>query len=108
MLFRFDDLSGRLATIGRASVALPDADVAELSHWLHDHTIAQLGTYRSVEPRLVAEVAFDEVRRSARAASGFALRSPRIVRLRPDLAPDQAATLSSLESRCEINAAAGE
>ena len=103
-----DDLSGRLATIGRASVALPDADVAELSHWLHDHTIAQLGTYRSVEPRLVAEVAFDEVRRSARAASGFALRSPRIVRLRPDLAPDQAATLSSLESRCEINATAGE
>ena len=57
---------------------------------------------------VVAEVAFDEVRRSARAASGFALRSPRIVRLRPDLAPDQAATLSSLESRCEINAAAGE
>jgi len=97
-----DDLSGRLATIGRASVALPDADVAELSLWLESHTIAQLGAYRSVEPRVVVEVSFDAVRRSERTASGFSLRSPRITRLRPDLGPDQAATLSSLESRCEV------
>jgi len=103
-----DDLSGRLATIGRASVALPDAEVAELSVWLESHTIAQLGAYRSVEPRIVVEVAFDGVRRSARASAGFALRTPRIVRLRPDLGPDQAATLSSLESRCESAGAVSE
>ncbi len=103
-----DDLSGRLATIGRASVALPDTEISELSIWLEAHTLAQLGAYRSVEPRIVVEVAFDEVRRSARAASGFALRAPRIVRLRPDLGPDQAATLSSLESRCQTSGAATE
>jgi DNA ligase-1 len=103
-----DDLSGRLATIGRASVALPDAEIAELSVWLESHTIAQLGAYRSVEPRIVVEVAFDGVRRSARASAGFALRTPRIVRLRPDLGPDQAATLSSLESRCESAGAVSE
>jgi DNA ligase-1 len=100
-----DDLSGRLATIGRATVSLPDAEVAALSQWLEAHTIAQLGSYRSVEPRLVAEVAFDEVRRSERTASGFALRSPRITRLRSDLGPDQAATLASLESRCHLGSA---
>jgi DNA ligase-1 len=103
-----DDLSGRLATIGRASVALPDTEISELSVWLEAHTIAQLGAYRSVEPRIVVEVAFDEVRRSARAASGFTLRAPRIVRLRSDLGPDQAATLSSLESRCQVSGAAAE
>ena len=97
-----DDLSGRLATIGRATVSLPDAEVALLSQWLEAHSIAQLGTYRSVEPRLVAEVAFDEVRRSERSVSGFTLRSPRITRLRSDLGPDQAATLASLESRCHL------
>jgi DNA ligase-1 len=100
-----DDLSGRLATIGRATVSLPDAEVAALSQWLEAHTIAQLGSYRSVEPRLVAEVAFDAVRRSERTASGFALRSPRITRLRSDLGPDQAATLASLESRCHLGSA---
>jgi DNA ligase-1 len=100
-----DDLSGRLATIGRATVSLPDAEVASLSQWLEAHTIAQLGSYRSVEPRLVAEVAFDAVRRSERTASGFALRSPRITRLRSDLGPDQAATLASLESRCHLGSA---
>lgn len=96
-----DDLSGRLTTIGRATVSLPDAEVALLSQWLELHTIAQLGSYRSVEPRMVAEVAFDAVRRSERTASGFTLRAPRITRLRSDLGPDQAATLASLESRCE-------
>jgi DNA ligase-1 len=103
-----DDLSGRLTTIGRASVALPDTEVSELSIWLEAHTLAQLGAYRSVEPRIVVEVAFDEVRRSARAASGFTLRAPRIVRLRPDLGPDQAATLSSLEGRCQASGAVTE
>jgi DNA ligase-1 len=100
-----DDLSGRLATIGRATVSLPDAEVASLSQWLEAHTIAQLGTYRSVEPRVVAEVAFDAVRRSERTVSGFTLRSPRITRLRSDLGPDQAATLASLESRCHLGSA---
>ena len=103
-----DDLSGRLATIGRATVSLPDAEVASLSQWLEANTIAQLGSYRSVEPRQVVEVAFDAVRRSERTTSGFALRSPRITRLRSDLGPDQAATLASLESRCQVVSTADE
>ena len=37
-----------------------------------------------VEPNTVIEVAFDQVQASERHDSGFALRFPRIVRLRPD------------------------
>jgi DNA ligase-1 len=46
-----------------------------------------------VEPKAVIEVAFNAVMRSDRHNSGFALRFPRIVRLRPDKTPEQVDTL---------------
>jgi len=42
------------------------------------------GFRRLVEPTVVLEVAFNNVMRSDRHESGYALRFPRIVRLRPD------------------------
>ena len=93
-----DDLSGRLTTIGRASAQLGDIELASLSRWFEEHTIAQLGNYRSVEPRLVVEVHFADLRRSGRTSSGYRLRNPHIVRIRHDLGPDQATTLSSVET----------
>lgn len=104
-----DDLSGRLTTIGRASAPQSLDEVAWLNRWFEDHTVAQLGRYRSVEPRLVIEVRYDELRRSERTTSGYRLRNPRIVRVRHDLGPDQTATLSSLEARAgQAGAQGGE
>jgi DNA ligase-1 len=74
--------------------------MAELGTWFEDHTVAQLENYRSVEPRVVVEVSFDELRRSERSGSGYALRGARIVRFRTDLGPDQVASLSAIEARC--------
>lgn len=98
-----DDLSGRFAAIGRATADLPEAEVAELSRWFESHTIAALDRYRSVEPRVVVEVSFDEIRRSEGAAVGFVLRGARIVRTRRDLGPDQATTLAAVELRCSAS-----
>jgi DNA ligase-1 len=52
-----------------------------------------------VEPSVVLEVAFNAVMRSDRHESGFALRFPRIVRLRPD---KQAAEIDTLQRVEEI------
>jgi len=95
-----DDLSGRLTTLGRASAQLGEREMSEMGRWFEAHTVAQLGNYRSVEPRIVVEVSFDELRRSERSGSGYALRGPRIVRFRTDLGPDQVASLSAIEARC--------
>jgi DNA ligase-1 len=104
-----DDLSGRLTTLGRASAQLGEREMSEMGRWFETHTIAQLGNYRSVEPRIVVEVSFDELRRSERSGSGYALRGPRIVRFRTDLGPDQVASLSAIEARCRAsNGSAGE
>lgn len=83
-----------LATIGKAYTGLTDAEIAEMTALLLDITIADHGHYRSVEPRIVLEVAFDAVQVSARHKSGFALRFPRIARWRNDKAPADIDTLS--------------
>ena len=51
---------------------------------------------RAVAPEVVIEVAFDTIQQSNRHKSGFALRFPRIVRLRPDKTPEQATTLDEV------------
>ncbi len=59
-------------------------------------TTARYGPVRAVEPRIVVEIAFDSIQESARHKSGFALRFPRIVRLRPDKGPGDIATLDEV------------
>jgi DNA ligase-1 len=50
-----------------------------------------------VEPKIVIEVAFNNVMESDRHESGYALRFPRIVRLRPDKLPQEADTLQRVK-----------
>ncbi len=76
--------AGRLANIGKAYSGLTDAEIRELTEYFLAHTIEDQGARRSVQPQIVLEVAFNNIQRSARHDSGFALRFPRIVRLRPD------------------------
>jgi DNA ligase-1 len=85
---------GGLVTLGKAYSGLTDAEIAEMTRWFEAHTLKRLGRYRLVEPTVVVEVAFDRVQPSTRHASGFALRFPRIARLRPDKRPADADTLS--------------
>jgi DNA ligase-1 len=47
-------------------------------------TTADYGRARAVRPEVVLEVAFDSIQVSNRHRSGFALRFPRIVRIRDD------------------------
>jgi DNA ligase-1 len=83
-----------LATIGKAYTGLTDTEIAEMTALLLDITVADHGHYRTVQPRIVLEIAFDAVQASSRHRSGFALRFPRIARWRHDKAPADIDTLS--------------
>jgi len=92
-----DEPNDRLVTIGKAYTGLTDAEIAEMTRWFEEHTIARHGRYREVEPTVVVEVAFDVIMRSARHRSGFALRFPRIARLRTDKSARDIDTLATVE-----------
>jgi DNA ligase 1 len=90
---RVDDTE-QLATIGKAYTGLTDVEIAEMTALLLEITVADHGHYRTVDPRIVLEVAFDAVQVSARHKSGFALRFPRIAHWRHDKSPAEIDTLS--------------
>ncbi len=94
---RRSEESAELLNIGKAYSGLTDVEIAEMTEWFRAHTIQEFahGRVRVVEPTVVLEVAFDRVQPSKRHKSGYALRFPRIVRLRPD---KLAAEIDTLET----------
>jgi DNA ligase-1 len=89
--------NGDLLNVGKAYSGLTDAEIAELTAWLQSHTLEDHGHARTVEPLRVLEVAFNNVMRSDRHPSGFALRFPRILRIRDDKPPTEIDTLARVE-----------
>ncbi len=87
-----------LVNIGKAYTGLTDVEIAEMTRWFLAHTIADHGHVRDVEPKIVLEVAFNAVMRSRRHDSGFALRFPRIVRIRQDKLPAEIDTIERVEA----------
>jgi DNA ligase-1 len=75
-----------LLNVGKAYSGLTDAELLELTEWFKAHTVQEFahGKVRVVEPVIVLEVTFDRVQESPRHKSGYALRFPRILRLRED------------------------
>lgn len=94
-----------LLNIGKAYSGLTDAELAEMTEWFKQHTIHEFGhgRVRLVEPKVVIEVTFDRVQESKRHKSGYALRFPRILRLRPDKNPDEADTLETVRKLVAAN-----
>ncbi len=89
----------RLVNIGKAYSGLTDAEIAEMTKWFLAHKTREQGLRLEVDPKIVVEVAFNNMMRSSRHESGYALRFPRIVRLRPDKA---AAASDTIETVREI------
>jgi DNA ligase-1 len=83
----------RLVNIGKAYSGLTDTEIAEMTKWFLAHAVEDQGFRLVVEPKIVLEVAFNNMMRSDRHESGYALRFPRIVRLRPDKLPEEADTI---------------
>lgn len=88
----------RLLTIGKAYTGLTDAEIATMTEHFTSITLQDHGRYRTVVPEVVVEIAFDRLMRSSRHRSGFAMRFPRIVRIRDDKTPAEIDTLASVEA----------
>jgi DNA ligase-1 len=95
--FAVRDSSGELQNVGKAYSGVTDVEILELTEFLKAHTLEDQGHFRTVEPLVVLEVAFNNIMRSTRHASGFALRFPRILRIRTDKPLDEIDTVARVE-----------
>jgi DNA ligase-1 len=92
--------NGELLNVGKAYSGLSDAEIEETTRLFKRITEKSFGRVRLVRPEVVLEVAFDGIQKSARHKSGYALRFPRIVRMRPD---KPAAEIDTLERVAELH-----
>jgi DNA ligase-1 len=89
---------GDLLNVGKAYSGVTDAEITELTEFLKLHTLEDHGHFRTVETLIILEVAFNNIMRSTRHASGFALRFPRILRIRTDKPLDEIDTVERVEA----------
>ena len=88
----------KLVTFAKAYSGLTDDEIRRVDRFVRTHTLERFGPVRSVEPELVFEIAFDDIRLSSRHKSGIAVRFPRISRWRTDKKIQDADSLTTLKS----------
>ncbi|HVG33275.1 MAG TPA: ATP-dependent DNA ligase [Pyrinomonadaceae bacterium] len=100
---RRSEEDAELLNVGKAYSGLTDTELAELTEWFRAHTLQEYahGKVRVVEPQIILEVTFDRVQESKRHKSGYALRFPRILRLRDDKALSEIDTLETVRRLAE-------
>lgn len=79
-----------LVNIGKAYSGVTDEEIGRLTELFLKLSRRQFGRVHAVEPRVVLEIACDQIQKSSRHASGYALRFPRIKRIRWDKGPADA------------------
>jgi DNA ligase-1 len=103
-----DDATGALLTVGKAYSGLTDAEIAQYTEHFLANTLEEHGRYRTVAPDVILEVAFDSIQLSKRHQSGYALRFPRIARIRTDKTLADIDTLETCRRLAGPNAFAPE
>ena len=85
-----------LVNIGKAYSGLTDAEIDQLTARFKEITTARHGPVHMVVPQVVLEIAFDRIQESRRHKSGFAMRFPRIARIRDDKSVDEISTIDEV------------
>jgi DNA ligase-1 len=94
----YDPETDDLREVGRVSTGYTDAELHELTDRLEDLVVARDGRDVTLDPDLVLEVEYEEIQSSTTYDSGFALRFPRFLGIREDLAPEDADTIDRVRT----------
>ena len=93
-----DDKKTRtLLPFAKAYSGLTDKEITEVDKFVKKNTKERFGPVRSVIPQLVMEIGFEDIRKSTRHKSGFAVRFPRIMRWRKDKPLDEIDSMNRLQ-----------
>ncbi|MFH0862538.1 MAG: hypothetical protein V1875_05850 [Candidatus Altiarchaeota archaeon] len=94
----YDPERGEFLEIGRMATGLTDEQLAELTELFKPLIMSQDGKEVALQPQYVFEVAYEEIQKSPTYSSGYALRFPRLVRVREDKGMDEADNLGRVEA----------
>lgn len=90
---------GKLVALSKVATGFSDDQLAEVYDLLKDHVLAKSGRSITFEPFLVLEVGYAELQVSPTYEGGFALRFPRLIRIRDDKGIEDVETLDSIKER---------
>ncbi|WP_254537088.1 ATP-dependent DNA ligase [Halomarina litorea] len=101
----YDAEADAFREVGRLSTGYTDEELEALTARLEPLVEGREGPILDVRPEVVLEIEYEEIQASTEYDSGFALRFPRFLRVREDLAPTDADTLDRVTDRYESQSA---
>jgi len=92
--------TGNMLDVGWVATGITDDMLAELTNLFADLMVTEAGEGMmvNIRPEVIFEVAYEEIQKSPNYSSGYALRFPRLVRVRDDKSLDDADSLDRLTS----------
>ena len=97
MLACYDPDTAEFLEIGRVGTGITDEQLSELTELFSQYIISEDGSAIELKPAVVFEIAYEEIQKSPHYASGYALRFPRLVRVRFDKTPEDADSVERVE-----------
>jgi DNA ligase-1 len=91
-----DAATGEFLPVGKTFKGLTDAEIIGMTKRLKELAVKRERGRVVVLPRVVVEVAYNEIQRSPKYECGMALRFARITRVREDKAPDEVDTIQKV------------
>ncbi len=93
----YDPETLRYLQVGKVGTGLTDDQLKELTEMLSGLMEGgEAGGVFAIRPKIVLEIAFEEIQKSPNYDSGFALRFPRFIRIRDDKDPEEADTIQRI------------
>lgn len=93
---------GVLVPFAKAYSGLSDEEIRQVDRFVRNNIKEKFGPVRTVEPKLVFEIAFEGIQLSSRHKSGVAVRFPRIARWRTDKQPEDADSLDAVKELLRV------
>jgi len=92
-----DPDTGKFLSCGMMGTGLTEENFQLMTETLKPLIISEKGREVKIKPKVVIEVAFQEIQKSPNYESGLALRFPRMIRIRDDKGPDEADDIERVE-----------
>jgi len=87
----------KLVSTGRMASGFTEEQLGELTKTLKPLIIKEDGKIVTVKPQVVLEIGYEELQKSPKYESGYAMRFPRLLNFRTDKSPEDCTTLKEIE-----------